>query len=57
MYWRLSGYYENKQLAMVSMENLGKIWIREDRISEKRRLKWYKALVKPFLTYTCRSGA
>ena len=42
-----------KQLAIASMNNLFKIWIRQDHISEIRRLKLYQTLVKPVLTYNC----
>ena len=42
-----------KQLAIANMNNLNKVWIRRDHISESRRLKLYKPLVKPVLTYNC----
>ena len=43
-----------KQLTIASMNKLQKMWIRRDVIfSESRRLKLYKALVKPVLTCNC----
>ena len=42
-----------KQLAIASMCTLQKTWIRKDHISEICRLKQYKTLVKPVLTYNC----
>ena len=42
-----------KQLAIASMCTLQKVWIRKDHISEICRLKLYKTLVKPVLTYNC----
>ena len=32
-----------KQLAIASMDNLNKVWIRRDHISESRRLELYKS--------------
>ena len=40
-----------KQLSIASMNRLNHIWIRKDNVSEKLRLKLYKTLVKPVLTY------
>ena len=36
-----------KQLAIAGMNDLQTVWIRKDHISELRRLKLNKALVKP----------
>ena len=42
-----------KQLAIVAMNELSKVWIRKDRIRESLRLELYKTLVKHVLTYNC----
>ena len=42
-----------KQLAIAGMNEMNKIWIRKDRISESRRLGLYGTLVKSILTYNC----
>ena len=38
-----------KQLIIAAMNNMEKVWIRKDHISEKHRLKLYSTLVKPAL--------
>ena len=40
-----------KQLAIVAMKDMNKIWLRRKKVSEQRRLKLYKSIVKPVLTY------
>ena len=40
-----------KQLSIASLNNLNKIWIRKDHIKQSLRIKLYKSLIKPILTY------
>jgi hypothetical protein len=40
-----------KQLAANAMNKMKALWIRTDKISEKRRIRLYNAYVKPILTY------
>ena len=40
-----------KQLAIVALNGLNKIWIRGDHVREALRIKLYKTLVKPILLY------
>ena len=42
-----------KKLATVVMNKMDKIWIRKDKISKKRKLNLYRALVKSILLYNC----
>ena len=46
-----------KQLAIVAMIQMMKVWIRKDHISESRRLGLYGSLVKSILTYNCGTWA
>ena len=40
-----------KQLATAALHKKNNIWIRKDKIKQKKRLKLYKSLIKPILTY------
>ena len=40
-----------KTLATATMQNMNKVWVRNKKVSIKKRLKLYNALVKPVLTY------
>ena len=40
-----------KQLSMVALHKMNNVWIRNDRVRQKSKLKLYRALVKPILTY------
>ena len=42
-----------KKLATIAMNKMDKIWIRRDKLSKKRRLNLYQALVKSILLYNC----
>ena len=42
-----------KQLATAALNKMEKVWIRGDRVSKKRKIKLYRALVKSILTYNC----
>ena len=42
-----------KHLSSSAMNNLNKVWLRSNHISEKHRLKLYRTLVKPVLLYNC----
>ena len=46
-----------KTLATVAMKDMFKIWIRKNKISEKRLLRLYNALVLPILLYNCGTWA
>ena len=39
-----------KQLSIVSLKDMNKVWIRNDHIKQKLKLKLYQALVTPVLT-------
>ena len=40
-----------KQLSMVALQNMNSVWIRNDKVKQHTKLKLYKTLVKPILTY------
>ena len=42
-----------KTLAAAAMNRMNKIWIRGDKISLRRRINLYRALVKSILLYNC----
>ena len=42
-----------RSLAAAAMGKMNKIWIRKDRISQKRKINLYRALVKSILMYNC----
>ena len=44
-----------RKLSMVSLKDMNKVWIRNDHIKQKLKLKLYQALVKPVLTYNSRT--
>ena len=41
------------QLASKVFGRMYSLWIRQEKISENRRIKLYRAFVKPCLTYNC----
>ena len=42
-----------RSLAAAAMGKMNKIWIRKDKISQKRKINLYRALVKSILLYNC----
>ena len=40
-----------KQLVSAALNKMNHVWIRKDKIKENLRLKLYKSLIKPILTY------
>ena len=42
-----------RSLAAAAMGKMDKIWIRKDKISQKRKINLYRALVKSILLYNC----
>ena len=42
-----------RTLAAAAMAKMDKIWIRQDKISKKRKINIYRALVKSILLYNC----
>ena len=44
-----------RTLAAAAMGKMDKIWIRQDKISNKRKINIYRALVKSILLYNCGS--
>ena len=42
-----------RTLAAAAMGKMNKIWIRKDKISQKRKINLYRALVKSILMYNC----
>ena len=42
-----------KVLSTAAMNKMHAVWIRKDKITQKRKLHLYKTLVKPVLLYNC----
>ena len=42
-----------RSLAAAAMGKMNKVWIRKDKISQKRKINLYRALVKSILLYNC----
>ena len=43
--------YRRKQLSMAALTKLKNVWIRKDKIKQVTKLKLYRSIVKPILTY------
>lgn len=48
---------KRKTLACAALHKLNELWKRKDKVSETRRVKLYKSLVLPILTYNCSTWA
>ena len=42
-----------KALSTAALNKMHTVWIRKDKISQKRKMLLYKTLVKPVLLYNC----